>query len=106
MPVGGLELLVLLLDLLKQPDVFDGDHRLVGEGLEEGDLLIRERANFRTSDVYNADRNTFPKQRSGQYRSSTAGLLSRLRYGKFAVQLEGEILDMNGLLVDHRSAGR
>ena len=28
---------------LEQPDVLDGDDRLIGEGLEEGDLLIARR---------------------------------------------------------------
>ena len=31
-----------VLELLEQPDVLDGDDRLVGEGLEEGDLLVGE----------------------------------------------------------------
>src|SRR5258708_3329243 len=31
------------LQLLKQADVLDGDHRLVSEGLEEFDLVLRER---------------------------------------------------------------
>ena len=30
------------LQLGEQPDVLDRDHRLVGEGLEEGDLTLRE----------------------------------------------------------------
>ena len=30
--------------LREQPHVLDGDDRLVGERLEEGDLLVRERA--------------------------------------------------------------
>ena len=33
---------VLLLQLREQPDVLDGDDRLVGEGLEQRDLLSRE----------------------------------------------------------------
>jgi hypothetical protein len=46
MPVGRFELLALLLDFVKQPDVYDGDHRLVGEGFEQGDLFIGERVNL------------------------------------------------------------
>ena len=38
---------VALLELLKQPHVLDGDHGLVGEGLEQGDLLVGERTDFR-----------------------------------------------------------
>ena len=32
------------LQLLEQADVLDGDHRLVGEGLEQRDLPVREGA--------------------------------------------------------------
>jgi len=34
------------LELVEQPDVLDGDHGLVGEGLQQRDLLIRERPNL------------------------------------------------------------
>src|SRR5215831_5932596 len=37
---------VALLDLLEQPDVLDSDYGLVSEGLQQADLLIRERADF------------------------------------------------------------
>src|SRR5713101_7952319 len=33
---------VLLLKLREQPDVLDGDNGLVGEGLEQGDLVVGE----------------------------------------------------------------
>ena len=33
----------LRLHLLEQPDIPDGDHGLVGEGLEQCDLLVAER---------------------------------------------------------------
>ena len=36
------EVAVARLQLLEQPDVLDGDDRLVGEGLEQRDLLVRE----------------------------------------------------------------
>ena len=39
-------LLQRLLEFLEQPDVLDGDHRLVGEGFEEFDLRRREGAHF------------------------------------------------------------
>ena len=35
-----------LVQFFKQPHVFDGDHRLVGEGFEQGDLLVREGTDF------------------------------------------------------------
>ena len=47
-PVAGLE-------LLEQPDVLDGDDGLVGEGLEQLDLLVRERPGLGASDGDRAD---------------------------------------------------
>ena len=44
--VGDFELAALLLDLVEQPHVLDRDHRLVGEGLEQRDLLLGERPHF------------------------------------------------------------
>ena len=41
--MGLCERTVLLLEFRKEPHVLDGDDRLVGEGLEERDLLRRER---------------------------------------------------------------
>src|SRR4030095_5567453 len=36
------ERLFLFLQLCEQPDILDRDHRLIGEGLEQGDLLVGE----------------------------------------------------------------
>src|SRR6516165_392921 len=38
-----LQLAVLVLDLIEQPHVFDCDHRLIGEGCDELNLLVGER---------------------------------------------------------------
>ena len=40
---------VALLQFLEQPHVLDGDHRLVGEGFEQCDLLVCERPDFRAA---------------------------------------------------------
>src|SRR5215210_6312176 len=37
------DLRIARLKLLEQPHVLDRDHRLIGEGPEQGDLLVRER---------------------------------------------------------------
>src|SRR5262245_12553752 len=41
----------LRLQLLKQPSVFDGDHRLVRKGIDELDLTLGERAHFGAPNV-------------------------------------------------------
>jgi hypothetical protein len=38
MPAGLTELLIRLLKLLEQSRVLEGDHRLIGERLDQGDL--------------------------------------------------------------------
>ena len=43
---GFAQFCVALLDLLEQPHVLDGDYCLVGEGLEERNLLLGERPNL------------------------------------------------------------
>ena len=54
---------VLLLQLLEQAHVLDGDDRLVREGLEQRDLLVGERAHFLPPDVDGADRHPLAHQR-------------------------------------------
>src|SRR5262245_41773114 len=44
------ELLVALLQLLEQAHVFDGDHRLAREGLQECDLRVGERTHLPAED--------------------------------------------------------
>ena len=42
---------VALLDLLEQPHVLDGDHGLIGEGFEQRDLFVGERADLRAANM-------------------------------------------------------
>ncbi len=62
-------LLQRLLRLIEQPHVLDGDDRLVGEGLEQADLLIRERDRLGPSELDGADRDAFADQGHAQYRA-------------------------------------
>ena len=50
---------VALLDLLEQAHVLDGDDRLVGESLEEVDLLVGEWTDLRPADHDRTDGDTF-----------------------------------------------
>src|SRR5262249_854892 len=76
-----LQRLVLLLRLLEKSGVLDGDHRLVGEDLQETDLSIGERAYPRASDDNHADGLACTNQRYGQYRavSKASGIVAILR---------------------------
>src|SRR5262245_57439714 len=54
---------ITFLDLPEQPDVLDGDDSLIGEGLEQTDLLFGEGSDFVSTDMNRADSNSFKQQR-------------------------------------------
>ena len=60
------QLAVAGLQLLEQPHVLDRDHRLVGEGLEQGDLLSGNGPGFGAADGDRADRLALAQHRHGQ----------------------------------------
>ena len=55
-----------LLQLLEQAGVLDGDDGLVGERLQQRDLMLGERTYLVTTDGRSADRPSLPNQRNGQ----------------------------------------
>src|SRR2546421_4053648 len=57
----------LRLHLVEQPDVFDGDHRLVGESGYKLDLLVREPPHRFAGQHDNSDRNSFSHERNAKY---------------------------------------
>ena len=68
--MGVGERTILLLQLREQPDVLDRNHGLVGEGLEQRDLSLREEMCLGAADVDGADRDTFfSDQGDAQYRA-------------------------------------
>ncbi len=75
------------LGLVEQARVLDGDHRLVGEGLEERDLIVRERGLPRHGD--RADRFRAPDHRYDQKRL-VAGDTREFarRYGEIGIVLQ------------------
>ena len=56
------EVAVASLQFLEQPHVLDGDHGLVGEGFEKGDLFLRERTDLRSANHNRPDGNTLAEQ--------------------------------------------
>ena len=53
---GLAQFCVALLQFLEQPDILDGDDRLVGEGLEQCDLLVSKRTDLRSTNKDHPDR--------------------------------------------------
>src|SRR5262249_134972 len=50
-----------------QPNVLDGDHRLVGEGCHKFNLLIGKRLNLAPTNRNHSDENLFPEHRDRKY---------------------------------------
>ena len=78
------------LQFLEQPHVLDGDDGLVGEGLQQSDLFVRERSDFGAANYDRPDRNTFTQQRrrQAQSESRTCCSLLRVRETRFALGRE------------------
>jgi len=80
------ELPALILDFVEQPHVLDRDHRLVGEGDDQLNLLFGERPHPRTPQDDHADGRPFAYQRDAQPRAKAGnplGLVERpLRIGE------------------------
>ena len=62
------QLMVASLQLLEQPHVLDRDHRLIGEGLDQGDLILRERMDLTTPQSSHAKQRVLAKERHREYR--------------------------------------
>ena len=88
------------LQLLEEADVLDGDDGLGGEGLEELDLLVGERAELHAAEQDRADRHPLAQEGSGE-RGSVA---VPLRVGRALRELgvgRGEIVHVDELPIDH-----
>jgi len=59
------QLAIAILQFFKQPDVFNCNDRLIGEGFEQLDLLVGERAHFRATNKNRPDGNALTQQRRG-----------------------------------------
>src|SRR5262245_21953051 len=100
----GCLLLQRLFELVEQPNVLDGDHRLVGEGFEQGNLLISERPDFCAPNEDNPNWDAPAQQRCGQYGTCTRALLEVLVFWELAFDLCGDVMDVNRLTVNYGSA--
>jgi hypothetical protein len=63
---------VALAEFPEQSHVFNGDHSLVGEGFEKGNLFFREWTDVRASNVNRSDHKPFAKQWCDQNSSDAA----------------------------------
>src|SRR5262249_9442926 len=86
------EVAILGLELLEEADVLDGDDRLVGEGLQERDLSVREPSGLWTPHRYATDCLALAQHRQGKDGPKASGL--RLRRDLVAL-LHATVRDVN-----------
>src|SRR5689334_10786991 len=91
---------VLLLQLREQAHVLDRDHRLVGKGLKEHDLLVAEGTHFASADKDRANGNALTQEGSAERRAppEPAGQISA---GGKIVSL-GQIFDVDNPRLAYR----
>ena len=94
------ELRALPLDRLDQARIRNGDRRLVGEGLDQRDVLVAERLRFAADENDDADEVVLDHDRDRDQRSVA---LTRAAIGVFRVGVN--VRDVDGLTCHRRPAG-
>src|SRR4030095_5030483 len=89
---GRREFTITRLQLREQPDILDGDDRLVGEGLQQGDLPLGEQLRLCAAQHDRTDRGSFTQQRNAERRPLSQLERETLPLGE--VLRNGEILDV------------
>ena len=88
------ELAALVLDLVEQPHVLDRDHRLVGEGRDQLDLLVGERPHLGARQRQDADRDALAQHRNAEHGAKAA---QSLRLGQGVVRVGQHVGNVNDL---------
>src|SRR4029434_1705484 len=88
------------LELREQPDVLDGDDRLVGEGLQERDLPVAEGADLASPQRDRSDRDPIPHHRDREHRTVARELVDR----PSVVRISLYVVNMDGGAVEERAA--
>src|SRR5262245_61076922 len=100
------QLCVALLQFLKQPHVLDSDDSLIGESLEQRDLLLRERTDFCTTNCDTPNGPALPQQWRYKHGSSTSNLLRYPSIRIFRFDLPQYVVYVDRLTVEHSPACR
>src|SRR5262249_52339420 len=95
------QLRIALLDFLEQPYVLNGNYGLVGEGFEQGNLLVGEGSNFQSANRYRSNGNVFAQQRRDKH--CTNADTSGIARWEIVLRLCGKVMNVNGLPVNNRS---
>ena len=79
---------------IEQANVLDGDDGLVGESLDEFDLLVGEWFNYRSRKNERTDRHSIPKQRNAEIAPVATQLLA---FGKSIFGVRQNVRDVDNL---------
>jgi hypothetical protein len=83
-------------------NVLDGDNSLVGEGLEQGDLPLREEPGLGAAEADRANRDTFAHQRDAELRPRAMLPREFAAPGKL-VRLALQVSDVESAPIEHRA---
>src|SRR6516164_11818638 len=101
--VGGSRLLLQRFSqLIQKARVLDGDHRLVGEGGNELDLLLCKRFHPLARHCDDANGRSLSQQRNAEYRAKAVHFHAPVEP---IFRIRQDIGDLNGLAFHHRSSG-
>ena len=89
------------LHLVEQAHVLDRDHRLVGEGLDQLDLLVGERPHGFTLQNDHPDGDSFAQQGDSQHRVNTANFCCA---GHFEIRVCQDVGNVNDSTLRYRTA--
>ena len=96
------ELAALVLDFVEQPHVLDGDHRLVGEGGDQLDLLVGEWPH--RARVHQEMTPIGVPSRSSGTPSTGAKAATLCCFGPGVFRIGRDVGNMNGLAFQHGSS--
>src|SRR4029450_5660925 len=82
-----------------------GDYSLIRKGFEKSNLLVGERAHFRSNNRNGSHGNSLTQQRHRKHSPRASELLEGFSV-RIVRELDGNIMDMNSLSLDHGSANR
>ncbi len=94
---------VARLQLLEQADVLDGNDRLVGKGLQKGDLALREELRLGAAEVNRADADPFAQQGNDKDRAEAKVPRVLTALWEF-VDFGLHVSDVDGPLIQHGPA--
>src|SRR5260370_2050703 len=96
------KLLGSFLHLFEHADVADGDHRLIGKSLQQGNLLVAERMHFGAAKHDRPDALTLAHQGYAQNGAVSQAARRALRYRKFVAFGGEQVMHMHRFFVEDR----